>query len=66
MVASVGDRNLSDDEIQRRMNDGIRRALKTPPSPTRELIGKTERAKVQRESREIKARRATPKKGEAS
>ena len=26
------------------MNAGIRRALDTPPSPTKELVGKTERA----------------------
>ena len=27
------------------MNAGIRRALGTPPSPTKNLVGKTERAK---------------------
>ena len=57
---------LSDEEIERRMSKGIRRALNTPPLPTKELIGKTERAKIQRESREIKARRTKPESGEAS
>jgi hypothetical protein len=50
------DRNLEDEfteeEIERRMNDSIRRALNTPPSLAKELVGKTERAQIQRESRE--------------
>jgi hypothetical protein len=37
---------LSDEEIQRRTDAGITRALSTPPSPTNELVGKTERAKA--------------------
>jgi hypothetical protein len=53
-------------EIERRMEAAIRRALHTPPSPTKGLIGKTERAKIQRESRALKARRAKPKSDEAS
>ena len=57
----MGTDELPSDEIERRMADGIRRALSTPPSPTKELIGKTERAKIQRESREIRARRSKPK-----
>jgi len=63
-MVSAGDPDndqRSDEEIERRMSAGIRRALSTPPSPTRELIGKTERAQNQRESREIRARRAKPK-----
>ena len=50
----------SDEEIERRMAAGIRRALSTPPSPTKALIGKTERAKNQRESRAIRTRRTKP------
>jgi hypothetical protein len=57
---------LTDEEIEHRMNAGIRRALGTPHSPTSELVGKTERAKVQRESRELKERQAKPKSGEVS
>ena len=57
---------LAPDEIARRMIAGIRRALDTPPSPTKNLVGKTERAKNQRESREVRARRAKPKSGEVS
>jgi hypothetical protein len=52
---------LGDDEIERRMNAGIRRALRTPPTPTKELVGKSERAQSQRESRAIRARRTNPK-----
>jgi hypothetical protein len=62
----MADDQLSQAEIERRMEAAIRRALHSPPSPTRELIGKTERAKVQRESRALKARRAKPKNDEAS
>ncbi len=40
------DKELDADDIERRMNAGIRRALSTPPTPTKELVGKTERAKV--------------------
>lgn len=57
----VPDELLAGDEIEGRMNAGIRRALSTPPSPTKELVGKTERAKVQRKSRAIRARRSKPK-----
>jgi hypothetical protein len=60
-IMSKKSETLDSDEIKRRMNAGVRRALNTPPSPTKELIGKTERAQSQRESREIRARRAKPK-----
>jgi hypothetical protein len=43
--------SLSDQEIQRRMEVGIRRALNTPPKPTKGLVGKTKRAKTQKQSR---------------
>lgn len=66
MTGRNTDPEFTDEEIERRMNHGIRRALSTPPKPTKELIGKTERAKIQRESREIKAHRAKPKSGEVS
>jgi len=52
---------FSDSEIVHRMETGIRRALSTPPKPTRELVGKTERAKKLK-----KARRAKRKEGAAS
>jgi hypothetical protein len=54
---------LSREEIVRRRDAAIRRALNTPPKPHSEMVGKTERAKNQRET---KARRAKPKSGEAS
>jgi len=66
MTAGTPIDELSESEILRRMEGGIRRALETPPTPTRGLVGKTERAKNQRESRAIRARRAKPESGEAS
>ena len=46
------------DAIARRMNNGVRRALNTPPKPLKELVGKSERALSQRESRLRKAPRS--------
>jgi hypothetical protein len=50
----------SEEEIARIRDEAIRRALNTPPKPTKELIGKTERAIAQRESRVRKATRSKP------
>jgi len=47
---------LSDEEIAQRMESGIRRALNTPTSPTKALIGKTECAQNQHKSRVRKER----------
>jgi hypothetical protein len=65
-MAFARDSDLSDEEIVRRRDAAIRRALNTPPKPTKELIGKTERAKAQRETRELRARRSKPKDGATS
>jgi hypothetical protein len=54
----MGD-DLTKEEIEIRMRDAVSRALNTPPSPTKDLVGKTERAQIQRESREIRK----PRKG---
>jgi hypothetical protein len=61
----VSDPPLPEEEIKQRMEAGIRRALSTPPKPTKDLIGKTERAKAQQDTKTIRARRAKPKSGEA-
>ena len=37
-------------ETIHRMNDAMRRALNTPPTPTKEIVGKSERAAQMRES----------------
>ena len=37
-------RDFSEDEIRRRKDASVRRALNTPPTPTREFFRKTERA----------------------
>jgi hypothetical protein len=48
---AIEDKTLSEDEITRRMDAAVRRALSTPPTQTKELIGKSERAIARRESR---------------
>jgi hypothetical protein len=58
MTAGSQKAEFTDEEIARRRDDAIRRAMSTPPKPLKERIGKTERAQSQRESREIKATRA--------
>jgi hypothetical protein len=60
MQKEISDDPRSQEEIARIRDAAIRRALNTPPKPLKELVGKTERAQSQRESREIKARRAKP------
>jgi hypothetical protein len=47
----------SDDDIARRRDAAIRRALNTPHKPTKELVGKTERARAQRDTKERRAKR---------
>ena len=54
-------REITVEEIALRMNKAVRRALNTPPTPTKELVGKSERAQAQRESRVKKAARSKPK-----
>ncbi|WP_147306490.1 hypothetical protein [Methylovirgula sp. 4M-Z18] len=52
---------LTDVEITQRMNNALRRALTTPPSPTKELVGKTNRAQKKGRSRVKTATRSSPK-----
>lgn len=54
LMGALPSDDLSDEEITRRMDGAIRRALNTPPSPTKSLVGKTDRAQSQRESRALK------------
>jgi len=51
----------SPDEIARRRDDAIRRALNTPPKPLKEFVGKSERAIAQRKSRVRKIAQSAPK-----
>jgi hypothetical protein len=53
---------FSPNEIADRMKNAVRRALTTPPTPTKELIGKTERAQSQRETKRMKRRAKGPPK----
>ena len=46
---------FSNEEVVRRMNAAVRRALNTPPSPTKELVGKTKRAQARRDGRSQKS-----------
>jgi hypothetical protein len=54
------DEIYSEAETEKRMNSAVRRALSTPPTQTKELVGKTERAIAQRESRVRKSTRSKP------
>jgi hypothetical protein len=53
---------FSPNEIADRMRNAVRRALTTPPTPTKELIGKTERAQSQRETKRMKRQAKGPPK----
>ncbi len=61
MCSDENESNFSEIDIERRMNAAVRRALSTPPMPAKELVGKSERAIAQRESRVRKASRSKPK-----
>lgn len=50
-----------DDEISRRRDAALRRALTTPPKPTKDMVGKTERAQEQRAVKDRRKVRAKSK-----
>jgi hypothetical protein len=52
---------IPEDEIARRRDDAIRRALNTPPKPLKEYVGKSKRAIAQRKSRIKKTALSKPK-----
>jgi hypothetical protein len=51
MASQKDDGDLGSEEIEERMRAGIFRALNTPPMPTKELVGKGERATAQKGKR---------------
>lgn len=51
----------SEAEIVERRDNALRRALTTPPKPTKEMIGKTERAQEQRALKDRRKVRAKSK-----
>ncbi len=51
----------SDHEIAERRDAALRRALTTPPKPTKDMVGKTERAQEQRALKEHRKVRAKSK-----
>jgi hypothetical protein len=53
--------DFTDEQIARRRDDAIRRALNTPPKPLKEIVGKSKRAIAQRKSRIKKAVQSKPK-----
>jgi hypothetical protein len=58
----VGEKDqYSDEEIARRRDDAIRRALNTPHKPLKEFVGKSDRAIAQQKSRAKKAGLSKPK-----
>lgn len=52
--------HMSEDEIARRRDDAIRRALNTPPKPNSAYVGKGKRAKARKQSRVTKTDRVKP------
>jgi hypothetical protein len=52
---------FSDEEIARRRDDAIHRAMNTPPKPLKEFVGKSKRAIAQRKNRVRKAAQSKPK-----
>ena len=58
--------DITDDEIARRRDIAIRRALNTAPSPTKKLIGATKSAIPSRTSKKAKGRVPKPKDGVTS
>ena len=61
MVAKQPEAEFTDEEIARRRDDAIRRALNTPPKSLKEYVGKSERAIAQRNRRVKKAVQSNPK-----
>ena len=57
-MSEVVDEEYSDEEIARRRDDAIRRALSTPPKPLKEFVGKSERAIAHRKSRKERPSKA--------
>jgi hypothetical protein len=60
-MAARSNDELAPDEIARRRDDAIRRALNMPPKPLKEFVGKSERAIAQRKNRIRKAAQSKPK-----
>lgn len=52
---------LTESEIAARRDAALRRALTTPPKPTKEMVGKTERAQEQRALKDLRKVRAKSK-----
>lgn len=52
---------IDEAEIARRRDAALRRALTTPPKPTKEMVGKTERAQEQRALKDRRKVRAKSK-----
>ena len=61
-VTVLKNEEFDEAEIARRRDDAIRRALNTPPKPHKEMVGVTERAQAQQESRVKKSARSQKEK----
>jgi hypothetical protein len=54
MAKATVSEELSEEEIARRRDDAIRRALSTPPKSLKEFVGKSERAIAHRKAKSHK------------
>jgi hypothetical protein len=61
MDPKLPEQEFSEEETTRRMNDALRRAFRTPPTPVKEIVGTSKRAVTQRVDRIRKASRSKPK-----
>jgi hypothetical protein len=60
MSTPIDPDQLGTEEIERRMNNAVRRALNTAPKPLKEIVGKGKRAIARRKSRVRKSAQAKP------
>jgi hypothetical protein len=58
----ASDKEFTEEEIARRRDDAIRRALNTPPKPLKAYVGKSERAVEMKDAKTRKSARSKKEK----
>jgi hypothetical protein len=61
MGPTTDEGKYTEDEVVRRMNSAVRRALDTPPTHLKDIVGKSDRAATRGKSRVKKAAQTKPK-----